>query len=220
MTTTERLLDAASAIWEGYHVHPFVRGIADGTLDVEKFKFYMVQDYVYLFDYARVFALGVVKAKEPETMRTFAAYVHQILDGEMSLHRSYMQRLGIDLHEAEYAVCALDNKSYTAYMLEIASKEGEAEIAAAILSCAVSYEVIARRILENNPNAADHPFYGEWIESYAGDEYHAANEALIALMERLTADYSEAQLQHLCDVFVLCSRYEALFWDMAWEMKL
>lgn len=220
MTTTERLLRAAADIWEGYHSHPFIRGIADGTLDSEKFRFYMVQDYLYLFDYARVFALGVVKAKDADVMRAFATYVHQILDGEMSIHRGYMERLGIDLHEAEHATCALANTSYTAYMLDIAFKEGEAEIAAAILSCALSYEVIARKIVADNPASIEHPFYGEWIASYASEDYHAANEALIALTERLTADYSEVQLQHLCEIFVICSRYEAMFWDMAWRMEL
>lgn len=220
MTTTKRLLDAVAEIWEGYHKHPFILGIAEGTLDPEKFRFYMVQDYVYLFDYARVFALGVVKAKEADTMRSFAVYVHQILDGEMSLHRSYMKRLGIDLHEAETADCALANTSYTAYMLDVAFKEGEAEIAAAILSCALSYEIIARKIIENNPDSVTHPFYGEWIQSYASAEYHTANEALIDLTNRLTVGYSEAQMQHLCEIFVNCSRYEAMFWDMAWEMEL
>ena len=220
MTTTERLLQAAADIWEGYHRHPFILGIADGTLDPAKFQFYMIQDYIYLFDYARVFALGVVKAKKADAMRSFAAYVHQILDGEMNLHRSYMQRLGIDLQEAEATACALANTSYTAYMLDVAFKEGEAEIAAAILSCALSYEIIARRIVADHPEAVVHPFYGEWIESYASAEYHAANEALIALTEQLTAEYTEEQMQHLCEIFVTCSRYEEMFWDMAWRMGL
>ena len=56
MATTERLLACARDIWEGYHAHPFVRGIADGSLDEDKFRFYMIQDYIYLIDYAKVFA--------------------------------------------------------------------------------------------------------------------------------------------------------------------
>ena len=54
--TTERLLAATQDIWEGYLNHPFVHGIAD--------RFYLLQDYVYLFDYAKVFAQGVVKSRE------------------------------------------------------------------------------------------------------------------------------------------------------------
>ena len=219
MTTTERLLRCTRDIWEGYHAHPFVRGIADGSLDEDKFRFYMIQDYIYLIDYAKVFALGVAKARDMETMRLFASYVHQILDGEMEIHKSYMKRLGISLAEAESTSAALDNASYTAYMLKVAYEEGPGEIAAAILSCALSYEHIARRIVAEHPKAEEYPFYGEWVSGYANDGYSAANRELIALTERLTADYTRAQLRHLEEVFTICSRDETAFWDMAWEKR-
>ena len=219
MTVTERLLQCTKDIWEAYHAHPFVRGIGDGSLDEDKFRFYMIQDYLYLIDYAKVFALGVAKARDMDTMRLFAGYVHQILDGEMEIHKGYMARLGISLDEAEAAPVSLDNASYTAYMLKVAYEEGPAEIAAAILSCALSYEHIARRVVAQHPQAEDHPFYGEWVSGYANDGYSAANRELIALTERLTADYTPAQLAHLEEIFTVCSRYEAAFWDMAWEKR-
>ena len=62
-----------------------------------------------------------------------------------------------------------------------------------------------------------HDFYGEWVRGYASESYAAENQRLIALMERLSADYTEVQLQRLTDIFVACSRYEAMFWDMAWN---
>ena len=134
MTVTERLLACTGELWKAYLEHPFVRGIADGSLDEKKFRYYMVQDYIYLIDYAKVFALGVAKARDIKTMRLFANYVHQILDGEMDIHKGYMKRLGIALSDAESAEPALDNRSYTAYMMRVAYDEGPAEIAAAILS--------------------------------------------------------------------------------------
>ena len=219
MTTTERLLACTGELWDAYLEHPFVRGIADGSLDEAKFRYYMVQDYLYLIDYAKVFALGVTKSRDTETMRLCASYVHQILDGEMDIHKGYMKRLGIALKDAESAKPALDNLSYTSYMLRVAYDEGPAEIVAAILSCALSYEHIARRMLEQNPAADQHPFYGEWVRGYASDDYHAANEELIALTERLTGSYTEAQLRRLEEIFRVCSRYEMSFWDMAWEMR-
>lgn len=219
MTTTERLLKATEDIWKKYHTHPFVRGIADGSLDKEKFRYYMIQDYRYLIDYAKVFAVGVAKARDMETMRLFSGYIHQILDGEMDIHKDYMKRLGISLEEAESTPMALDNLSYTSYMLRIAYEGGAGEVAAAILSCALSYEVIARQIAKENPKAVSHPFYGEWVQGYANDGYHEANQVLIELTERLTADYSEEQLAWLTEIFAACSRYEGAFWDMAWEMR-
>lgn len=215
--TTERLLAASRTIWEGYLTHPFVQGIADGSLDGNKFRFYLLQDYLYLFDYAKVFAQGVVKSREPEVMRTFASYVESILGGEMNVHRGYMKRLGITEEQAETVNPSLSNLSYTAYMRAVAAEEGPAEIMAAVLSCALSYEYIAKWIVANYPNAEKHEFYGEWVQSYASEGYAEENVRLTALMERLTEGYSEHQLQHLTDIFVACSRYEAMFWDMAWS---
>jgi len=217
--TTRRLLDATNDIWANYHTHPFVRGIADGTLDQEIFKHYMVQDYLYLLDYARVFALGVAKTQDCESMTLFAGYVTQILDGELDIHRDYMERLGISPGEAERPPMALDNLSYVSYMLRIAYEEGPAEIAAAILSCALSYEVIAKEMVVKNPSCAEHPFYGEWVRGYTSEDYTAANQRLMELTEHLTADYSVAQLRQLEEIFIACSRYEGAFWDMAWEMR-
>lgn len=219
MTTTERLLTRTAELWDAYLEHPFVRGIADGSLDKEKFRYYMIQDYVYLIDYAKVFALGIAKAQDMETMRLFANYVHQILDGEMDIHKGYMKRLGIALSDAESAKPALDNRSYTSYMMRVAYDAGPAEIAAAILSCALSYEHIARRMLETHPEAYRHPFYGEWVNGYANNEYHQANQALIDLTERLTKNCSEQLMKQLEEIFTVCSQYEMAFWDMAWEMR-
>ena len=215
--TTERLLDASREIWEGYLSHPFVRGLADGSLAVNKFRFYLLQDYLYLFDYAKVFAQGVVKSREPEVMRVFSSYVASILNGEMEIHRGYMARLGITEEQAEAVQPSLSNLSYTAYMRAVAAEEGPAEIMAAVLSCAISYEYIAKWIVKNYPDADKHDFYGEWVRGYASEDYAAENQRLIALMERLSADYTDTQRKHLVDIFVACSRYEAMFWDMAWN---
>lgn len=217
--TTDRLLHAAKDIWDGYLRHPFVKGLAEGSLDKEKFAFYMLQDYLYLYDYAKVFAYGVIKAREPETMRAFAGYVDAILNGEMDIHKGYMARLGISAHEAETVRPALKNQAYTAYMRAVAAEEGPVEILAAVLSCALSYEYIAASILEEYPQSIHHAFYGEWVAGYTSAAYTGGNRTMTALLERLTADYTEAQLAHLTDIFVSCSRHEALFWDMAWGME-
>ena len=110
-------------------------GIGDGSLDQEKFRYYMIQDYLYLIDYTRVFAVGVAKAKDLSVMKLFAASTHTILDGEMDIHRTYMKRLGISLDEAENTPVALDNRSYTSYMLRAAYEGGEAEVMAYSFLC-------------------------------------------------------------------------------------
>ena len=218
LSVSARLRQAADPVWEQCLHHPFVTGIGDGTLDVEKFRHFMLQDYLYLFDYARVFALGVVKARDPELMRTFSKNVDAILNGEMNIHRAYMKRLGITEEQVFAVKPALDNLSYTNYMLSVAHTGGPMEIVASILACSWSYAEIGQA-LAAIPGAADHPFYGEWIQGYASEDYAATNQALIELMDELATGATEDQIAHLTDIFVNCSRYELGFWDMAWELR-
>jgi thiaminase len=44
------LLDRADvkAAWKEHTEHAFVAGLADGTLPVASFKYYLIQDYLYL----------------------------------------------------------------------------------------------------------------------------------------------------------------------------
>ena len=219
LSVSARLRQAAAPIWEECLRHPFVTGIGDGTLGVEKFQYFMLQDYLYLFDYARVFALGVVKARDPKLMRTFAENVNAILGGEMNIHRAYMERLGITEDQVFAVKPALDNTSYTHYMLAVAESGGPMEIVAAILACSWSYAEIGQA-LAKRPGAVDHPFYGEWIRGYASENYAATNQALMALMDELAKDATGAQFDRLEEIFVNCSRYELGFWDMAWEMRV
>jgi len=218
MKISERLHEAARPVWEKCLSHPFVKGIGDGTLSAEKFKYFMLQDYLYLFDYAKVFALGVVKSRDPELMRTFAQNVDEILGGEMNIHRSYMKRLGITEKQVFEVQPALDNLSYTNYMLAVANAGGPQEIVASILACSWRYAEIGQSLVKI-PGAAEHSFYGEWIKGYASAEYAAVNDMLIELMDRLSEGADEKQVAFLTEIFVNCSRYELGFWDMSWEMR-
>ena len=104
-------------------------------------------------------------------------------------------------------------------MLSVANTGSPVEIVASILACSWSYAEIGQA-LAKIPGALEHPFYGEWIQGYAGDEYAATNDALIELINELAKDVSEDQAKHLTEIFVNCSRYELGFWDMSWEMRV
>ena len=215
MNIETQLLDATAELFRAYNQHPFVLGIQNGTLDREKFRYYLIQDCLYLEDYAKTFALGVAKAKSLETANLFAKYI-PVMNGELDVHQGYLARLGVTQAEIDATPRALDNLSYTSYMLRVAYEEGEAEILAAILSCAYSYEVVARTMVENNPAALEDAVYGDWIRGYLSESYHADNRTLFETLRRLTVSYSPQQMQHLTDIFVACSRYELAFWEMAW----
>ncbi len=215
----DRIIEGSRSVWETFHDHPFVRGIADGTLPKEKFKYYMLQDYLYLLDYARVFSIGAGKARDPQVGRYFSGYVDQIMNGELNIHKAYMARLGIAEDDVMAAEQALDNISYTSYMLRCAYEGGPAEVCAAILPCAVSYEEIAAEMVRRDADCVNHPFYGEWICSYADPGYHEANAALREVTAAACAELTETQVDYLVKIGRRCSLYEGCFWDMAWELR-
>lgn len=218
MKTTEKLFAATKEIWESYNVHPFVLGIQNGTLDKEKFRHYIIQDLLYLKDYAKTFAIGVAKAKSVKTADLFAKYI-AAMNGEQDIHSGYLEKLHVTKEEIDTTKMSLDNLSYTSYMLRVAYEEGEAEILTAILSCAYSYEVIAKKMVKNAPFALHNKDYGDWIRGYVSEEYAADNMLLLDTLNDLTRHYTAAQIDHLVDIFVACSRYEWAFWQMAWEKK-
>lgn len=217
---TRRLLEKARDIRNGYLRHPFVCGLGDGSLDKEKFRFYLKQDYLYLIEYAKVFAVGIAKSDDAEIIRFLSDIIHQIFTSEMNIHRVYMQRFGITEEEIADTMPSLDNCSYTSYMLRVAYEGGIAEILASILSCALSYEYIAKAIISGHPQAGAHPFYGEWVSGYAGEAYQQNNQRLVECFEAIAGELPEKQFLRCEDIFVTCSLYEAAFWEMAWEMKL
>lgn len=219
ISVSERILKGSRDIWDGFYSHPFVTGIADGTLPVEKFQYFMIQDYLYLYEYTRVFLIGAAKAKDPEVMRFFSEYAAHVQSSEMEIHRSYMKRLGISTADAEKARMSQENLSYTSYMIRTAYESGPAHVCAAVLPCAVSYEMIARRMIVENPTCVNDPFFGEWIDGYACDEYHEENEQLKAVTDRAAEHFSDEEVDSLVETGRRCSLYEGGFWDMAWNMQ-
>jgi thiaminase/transcriptional activator TenA len=219
MKLSQQLYESAKEIWDSYYTHPFVAEMAQGTLAKDKFRYYMIQDYLYLLKYAKVFALGVAKSDDEELMRKFSQSVHSILNGEMSIHKNYMKRLGITPEEVKQAKMSLANDSYTAYMLQVAYEKGPLAILVAILSCAWSYQCIGAHNAKV-PGALEHPFYGEWVQGYTSKEYVEETEDLIAWVDKLGENISQEEREGLKRIFVQCSRYEYEFWDMAYQKEM
>ena len=179
----------------------------------------MIQDHLYLMQYAKVFAIGVLKAKSEKDMRLFAGLITATLDTENAIHQSYLRRLGISREMIDQAKPSIVTDSYTNYMIAIAEKEGLGELMAAVLSCSWSYKLIGD-FMEKIPGAKDHEFYGDWVSQYMSEGYRSANETMIEMVDRLCADYNEEQLQNLEHIVNVCSQYEYMFWDMAWNKKM
>ncbi|ADE67918.1 MULTISPECIES: thiaminase II [Priestia] len=215
MKFSERLYEKLQPIWRQNHNHPFVEGMGDGTLEKEKFRFYMIQDYLYLIDYAKLFAIGAMKATDVQTMGKFAALLDSTLNEEMSLHREYAKKFEISEKELEKAQPSPTTLAYTHYMLHVGQSGTLAELVAALLPCMWSYWEIGKELSEKP--GANNEFYREWIEMYSSEEFGELATWCINLFDSLTEDKSEAELEKLEEIFLNTTRFEYMFWDMAYN---
>lgn len=214
---SEQLRAQAAEIWDAQHRHPFVRGIADGTLDKERFRFWIRQDYLFLIEYSRLLALATARAPDLDTMGRFADLLHETLHEEMQLHRSYCSDLGIAEADLEREPMAPTTRGYTDFMLRTATVGDFAELLAALLPCMWGFNEIGRRL---NESARPHDrHYAQWIAMYSSDEFSALVDWLRALTDRIGTDLTGAARERVRDVFLTSSRYELAFWGMAWTLE-
>lgn len=220
MSFSRSLKEKAAAIWEDGYRHPFVQELGAGTLDQEKFKFYLLQDYLYLLQYAKVFAMAAVKADSEEAMTGFTQSQYFILANEMNIHRGYMAEFGITDEQVRNVKPSLYNRTYTANMLSYGLTGGLAEVLAAVFPCAWTYADYATRLKVQYADCLEGNFYQGWIESYASDEFAGSFEWFFDTLDELVANMSDAQRQKIEDIFVSSVEFEYLFWDMAYKQQM
>jgi thiaminase (transcriptional activator TenA) len=215
MSFTDILFDNAKQIWDNQLDHPFVKGIGDGSLDENKFKRWVLQDYVYLKEFSRIFAWAVAKSDSLESMSWYASVLNLTLNTEMGLHREYAKRFEISHEDLENTKMWPTNRAYTDFLVRIAADGDMADLVAALLPCAWGYVYIAQHLARQNPPSDRR--YIDWIAQYASEEFAEAAEWLKNEMNRLAEYSSPLKKQRMIELFVLSSRYELKFWDMCWD---
>jgi thiaminase/transcriptional activator TenA len=209
------MLAAARPIWDDQLQHPFVRGIADGTLPPERFERWVRQDYLYLKEFARVFAWATAKADRLASMSWYAAVLDLTLNTEMALHREYAARFGITVEELETEEMWPTTRAYTDFLVRTAADGDMADLLAALLPCAWGYAWLGDQLagLERPTDQR----YADWIEQYASAEFQDAADWLRDETERVAGLVSDVKRERLVKLFVLSSRYEHRFWEMCWK---
>jgi len=220
MSFSRSLKEKAGRVWEDGYNHPFVQEIGAGTLDREKFKFYLQQDYLYLLQYAKVFATAAIKSDTEELMTRFSAIQYSILANEMDLHREYMGKFGIKPEDAAGAKASLYNRTYTANMLAIGHTGGLAEVIATVFPCAWTYSDWARRLKAQYAEKLEGNFYRSWIEKYAGDDFENSFGWFYGALDGLVANMTDAQRRKIEDIFTSSVEFEYLFWDMSYKRQM
>jgi thiaminase/transcriptional activator TenA len=217
MAFTEDLRATADPIWEAINEHPMVRGIGDGTLDEEPFRYWVKQDYVYLIDYGRVFAHGAAMAPSLERIGTFAELLDETINTEMDLHRAYAAEFGIGEADLEATEPSPTTRGYTDFLVRVAATGTFGDLVAALLPCMWGFNETGRRLAERG--LPDHEGYADWIEMYASEEFTELAAWCRDLMDEIAADASAADRERYERLFVTSSRYEYMFWDAAWRQE-
>ncbi len=220
MSFSRSLKEKSQSVWEEGYQHPFLQEIGKGTLDKEAFKFYLLQDYKYLLEYAKIFALGAVKSPEEKLMTNFTILQHSTLYHEMDLHRNYMKEFGITSTEADSVKPSLFNKAYTANMMAVAQTGDVAEIIAVVFPCAWTYYDYATRLKRDYPELLEDNFYKSWIEMYASDEFGQSFEWFYDTLDELCQFKSPEELKKIEEIFHSSVEFEYLFWDMAYKQQI
>ena len=169
---SERIYARAEKIWPRYLRHPFVTQMADGTLPPEKFRYYMLQDYLYLRDYVKIFAAIIQKADDFEQIRFLSGELANTIDETFRTHRPYMERLGITEEEIRRARPHIDSVAYSHYMLCEAQMGDVLTGLVTLLNCSWSYAYIAEESVKRYPHALQDARYGAWFAGYVSEEYH------------------------------------------------
>lgn len=216
MDIFERLKAAAAADWASYVEHDFVRQMGAGTLPQAAFRTYLVQDYLFLIQFARAYALAVYKGRTLADMRAAKAGLSAILDVEMDLHVRLCGRWGLSPEQIEAAPEHQATIAYTRFVLDCGVSGDLLDLHVALAPCVIGYAEIGRRLAPDGAAAlGDHP-YLDWIGEYAGDAY----QDIAALARRHLDDLAaramtERRFGELAALFAKASRLEADFWQMA-----
>jgi len=214
---TAHLFEATKSILDAQLVHPFVVGLGDGTLEVDRFKNWVRQDYRYLKEYARIFAWAVAKAHDLATMGWYAKVLDLTLNVEMELHRQYAARFGITPAELEAEPIWPTTRAYTDFLIRTAADGDLADLTAALLPCAWGYAYVGHHLARTGK--PEDQRYSDWITMYSSAEFGEAVQWLKEQMERLGDVASAEKRARLTEIFVTSTRYEWMFWEMCYKAE-
>ena len=215
---SKELRREATDIWDAWHHHPFIKGIGRGDLEREKFVFWIKQDYLYLIDYARVFAYAAAKARKLEHMQQFASLLDGVLNTEMQLHRNYCEEFGIKGEELDNLEKSPTCQAYTDFLVRTAAVESLEVTVGALLPCFWGFNEIGLRLKEVGDTSENNP-YRQWIEMYSSQEFAELAQWSSELIDEMGEEVCQEEREAMKSAFMISSKYETKFWDMAEQME-
>ena len=213
-----RLRQGVHRLWESQLTHPFVVALGDGSLPRANFEFYIRQDARFLDELTKTFGYAVTKTTDHDEMEQFGKFLLQTLLVEAELHRNYGKRFGLTPEQMAATPMAPTNYAYTRHLLHIAATGTLPEILTAILPCAWIYAEVGCHLVGEKLPPADHP-YADWLNTYASPDFDAVGAWIREHLDARAATLSPDAEARLHEIFLISTRYEWLFWEMAWQLE-
>ncbi len=215
-TFTEQLWREIASIFQAILAHPFLAGLTEGTLERARFEFYVVQDALYLREFARALSLAAAKAPQEEWIILFNEHAAGALRVERALHESFFRDLGLSEDVVRETPLAPTNLAYTSYLLAVAYGRPFHEVVAALLPCYWIYWEVGKAL---QARGSPDPLYARWIRTYASEEFAEIVRAVLELTDRLVLALSAEEQEAMRRHFLTTSRYEWMFWEMAYRLE-
>lgn len=216
MSFSRHLRQLAEPTWKAQLTHPFVVALGNGTLPEPKFRYYIQQDARFLGDLARVFSAAAHKAPDSDSALRFNTLAEDTIVVERSLHENYGKKWKLTAAQMSSVPMAPTNYAYTRHMLSVAASGTAAEITVVALPCAWIYCVVGRHLLRKGPPSKNHP-YRDWLMLYASPEFAEVQRWMRTKVDEWAKTAGDVARRRMEEVFLISSRYEWMFWEMAWN---
>lgn len=209
------LIDACKSDWQAYTKHAFVQQLAQGSLAQASFLHYLKQDFLFLKQYARAYALAIYKANTLYDMRKALPSVYALLDHEIAHHVTYCSDWGLTEADLENEQEDFGTVAYTRYVLDAGMTGDLVDLYAALAPCSIGYAEIGRQLIEDDNTLIEGNPFKSWIQLYGGDEFQEGVADGAAHFNELLADIdiNSQRGQHLIHVFKTATRMEVAFWQ-------
>lgn len=212
MSFCDTIWEEVAPLRQSILAHPFLAELADGTLKPEAFRHYIVQDSLYLAEYARVLAIAAARAPTAAGRLEFSDGAKVAVQVEEVLHQAFFSQFGVTHDIAHAAEATPECLGYTSYLASLAATRSYEELIAGILPCFWVYWEVGCAI---KPRASSPNPYGAWIDTYADPSFGAATDRVRALVDEAAANGTPATRAAMKTAFRNATRYEWMFWDSA-----
>ncbi len=214
---TEILWRDISDIYEAIINHDFIKGMVDGALPIDIFKHYVLQDYLYLSDFAKAVAIVGAKAPNDEWAAIILSNASAALTVERRwLHEYLLSEWEVKPQDLSQLQMTPINLAYTSYLLATSLLRPFEEGLAAILPCIWIYREVGLEMLnKGSPN----PTYKRWIDTYGSEEYGEAVKEIVMMAEEAFSRLDDKNTFKVRKAFRTSTLYEYLFWDKAYSRE-